>query len=41
MFVYFYDKIVDKRADLPVYLGSSAVSAYLRTIKIKFNPQQK
>ena len=41
MFVYFYGKIVDKRAHLPVYLSSSAVSAYLTTIKIKFNPQQK
>lgn len=41
MFVYFYGKIVDKRADMPVYLSSSAVSAYLRIIKIKFNKEQK
>lgn len=40
MFVYFYGKIVDKRAYLPAYLSSSAVSAYLRIIKIKVNKQQ-
>lgn len=40
MFVCFYGKIVDKRAYLPAYLGSSAVSAYLRIIKIKFNKPQ-
>lgn len=40
MFVYFYGKIVDKRAYLPAYLSSSAVSAYLRIIKIKVSKQQ-
>lgn len=40
MFVYFCGKIVDKRAYLPAYLSSSAVSAYLRVIKIKVNKQQ-
>lgn len=39
MFVYFYGKIVDKRVYLPAYLSSSAVSAYLRIIKIKVNKQ--
>lgn len=39
MFVYFYGKIVDKRTYLPAYLSSSAMSAYLRIIKIKVNKQ--
>lgn len=41
MFVYFYGKIVDKRAYLPAYLSLSAMSAYLRIIKTAFNEQQK
>jgi hypothetical protein len=40
MFVYFCGKIVDKRAYLPTYLSSSALSAYLRVIKMKVNKQQ-
>lgn len=39
MFVYFYGKIVDKRAYLPAYLSWSAMSAYLRIIKIKVSKQ--
>lgn len=39
MFVYFYGKIVDKRAYMPADLSSSAVSAYLRITKIKSNKQ--
>lgn len=38
--MYFCGKIVDKRAYLPAYLSSSALSAYLRVIKIKINKQQ-
>lgn len=40
MFVYFCGKIVDKRADLPAYLNSPALSAYLRVIKMKVNKKK-
>lgn len=38
--MYFWGKIVDKRAYLPACLSSSAPNAYLRVINIKINKQQ-